>query len=95
MKSITHKIIYAAFLGISLASAPLTAFAQQGPRPSSYDNWPGMTNTTAPASETAVTAFDGTRPSLDNWRGMTGTVDSVGVSSADPSFAGPRPSPNH
>jgi hypothetical protein len=90
-----HRI-YAALVVVAVAGAPLAAFAADGPRPSSYHDWPGMMQGTAPASEPTVTPFDGTRPSsLDNWHGMTGPVDASNASSADPVFDGPRPSPNH
>jgi hypothetical protein len=96
MKPFSSKTIYAAVLGITLAAAPLAAFAQEGPRASSYGNWSGMMNAAPPAAEPAVTPFDGARPSsLNNWHGMTGTSNPIGASSADPSFDGPRPSPNH
>lgn len=85
-----------ALLVATMLSAPFAAFAEEGPRPSSYHDWPGMTNATPPAVEPVATPFDGTRPSsLDNWHGMTGTTLPPNASSVDPSFEGVRPSPNH
>jgi hypothetical protein len=54
------KSIYAAVVAVALAGAPLAAYAD-GPRPSSYNNWPGMTQAAMPAAFNAVSAFDGPR----------------------------------
>jgi hypothetical protein len=88
------KHIYAVIVVAAVATTPFAAFAE-GPRPSSYDNWPGMMQDTAPVSVPSTSPFEGPRPSsLNNWHGMNGPVP-PNVSSADPVFEGPRPSPNH
>lgn len=95
MSSLVKTRIAALLLGAAIASGPLTASAEEGPRPSSYGNWSGMMNATGPSSEPTVTPFDGTRPSsLEQWHGITGAAG-PNASSTDPSFDGPRPSPNH
>ena len=89
------KQIHAAIVVAAIAGVPFAAFAD-GPRPSSYNDWPGMMQDTVPATVPSVSPFEGPRPSsLNNWQGMTGPVYSPSVSSADPVFDGPRPSPNH
>ena len=89
------KQIHAAIVVAAIAGVPFAAFAD-GPRPSSYNDWPGMMQDAVPATVPSVSPFDGPRPSsLNNWRGMTGPVYSPGLSSADPVFDGPRPSSNH
>jgi hypothetical protein len=88
--------IYAALIVAVVAGAPFAAFAEQGPRPSSYNDWPGMMQDTPPATMPAVNAFDGPRPSSqNNWPGMSQDPAAASVSSADPVWDGPRPSPNH
>jgi hypothetical protein len=88
--------ICAAIAVAIVAGAPLlSAFAAEGPRPSSYNNWPGMMDNAAPAIEPAASPFDGPRPSsLDNWPGMMSTAVPATVPSASP-FDGPRPSSAH
>jgi hypothetical protein len=90
------KQIYAALIAAAVAGAPFAAFAQQGPRAASYNNWPGMTQDTAPASVPTLSPFEGARPSSENnWPGMSQVPAANTVSSSDPNFQGPRPSPNH
>lgn len=90
-----RKTIYAALLGAAVISAPLAAFAQEGPRPSSLSNWPGISQNTPPAYVPSASPSEGPRPSsLSNWPGVSGGY-AAGGSYTDPSFAGPRPSPNH
>ena len=92
MTPFAPKRLYAALLGIALAGAPLGAFAQEGPRPSSYNNWPGMLQPNAPAAVTAAAPGPYGAPNVD-------PADPIfrqrAINSADPSFDGPRPSPNH
>src|SRR5258707_3145520 len=71
MTLFTHKTIYAALLGVALAGAPLAAFADEGPRPSSLHNWPGMMQDTAAEAVTPATP---------------GTYGAPNVSPADPVF---------
>jgi hypothetical protein len=87
--------ICAAIAVAIVAGAPLVSAFAAGPRPSSLDNWPGMMDNTAPASEPAASPFAGPRASsLDNWPGMTNTAIPATVPSASP-FDGPRPSSAH
>jgi hypothetical protein len=90
MKTLMHKTVYAALLGVALAGAPLAAFAQEGPRPSSMNNWPGMVQA-APAP--AANATNGGYGSPDV--NPAASVFQAPVTNADPVFAGPRPSQNH
>ena len=96
MKQLTHKTIYAALLGIALAGAPLAAFAQEGPRPSSLNNWPGMVDQTSLAYGAATPAYGA--PSYSptapgTWSNFPASA--APLSSANPVFDGPRPSPNY
>lgn len=89
------KQIYAALIITAVAGVPFAASAE-GPRPSSYNDWPGMMHDNSPAAMPAVNAFDGPRPSsLNNWPGMSQSPAPAAVSSADPVWQGPRPSPAH
>ena len=88
--------IYVALVVAAVAGAPLAAFAEEGPRASSYNDWPGMMQNTVPAAVPAVSPFEGPRPSSqNNWQGMSQDPAANTVSSSDPAFQGPRPSPNH
>ena len=87
-----NKQIYAAIVVAAIAAAPVTAFAE-GPRPSSYHDWPGMMQDTAPAAVPSTSPFDGPRPSsLSNWPGMSQQPDPATVSSSDAARQGPRAS---
>jgi hypothetical protein len=63
--------LYAALAALALvAGVPLAASAADpaaipfdGPRPSSLNNWPGMTGSTVPPDGPAASAVDGPRPS--------------------------------
>jgi hypothetical protein len=87
-----NKHIYAAIVVAAIAGVPFAAFAD-GPRPSSYHDWPGMMQDTAPVTVPSISPFDGARPSsLHNWPGMSQQPAPATVSSADPVREGPRPS---
>jgi hypothetical protein len=87
--------IYAALFVGGVLVTPLAASAQEGPRPSSQGNVPGMMQDNPPAYGSSVTPFDGSRPSsLGNWPEMSGG-NTAGESSANPIFQGPRPGPRH
>lgn len=70
------------------ASAASTIARADGPRPSSENNWPGMTYAASPpvvAQQPAAAPLPGPRPSsANNWRGM---------SYADPAGANPAAAP--
>ena len=90
------KQIYVALIAAAVAGAPFAAFAQEGPRAASYNNWPGMMQNTVPSAVPAASPFEGARPSSqNNWPGMSQDPAANTVSSSDPNFQGPRPSPNH
>jgi hypothetical protein len=92
MRHVMNKQIYAAVIIAAVAGAPFAAFAE-GPRVSSYHDWPGMMQDAAPASFPSVSPFEGPRPSsLNNWRNMSQQSAAEAVSSADPARQGSRAS---
>jgi hypothetical protein len=95
--------LYAAMAALALvAGVPVAASAADpaaipfdGPRPSSLNNWPGMSGSTVPPDEPAASAFAGPRPSsFGNWPGMMGETAPANMPAASP-FDGPRPSSAH
>ena len=72
------------------AGAAIASASAQGPRPSSHNNWPGMTSAPPPApSQTAEVpaGWQGPRPSSErNWPGMTDPGTEHGNPAAAPHY---------
>ena len=87
-----YKPIYAALVGAALVGTPLAAFAQQvQPYPEDYSA-PTMGQTTAPVSAPIdPQAYSNSAP--NTWGDFPGNT--APTSTANPSFAGPRPSSAH
>jgi len=87
------KSLYAALLTVAVAAAPAAA-QTTGPRPSSYDNWPGaMQQAALPTAAPETTPFDGPRPSsAGNWGGSAANSNPNGLAPSVALQLGPRAS---
>jgi hypothetical protein len=86
------KALFAA-AAVLLAASSLAPLARaEGPRPSSENNWPGMTySDTNVGNPVAATPAAGPRPSSENnWPGMTDADAGVGNVAAAPQNAAPH-----
>src|SRR5258708_1564348 len=93
LRAVMKNRAYAVMAMAIVAGVSFAAFAQEGPRPSSYDNWRGMTNTVTPVAIPSTPPNEPSAPE-GNLPGTT-TYNAPTTYSADPSFAGPRPSSAH
>ncbi len=94
MRFVMKNRMYAVMAMAVVAGVSFAASAQEGPRPSSYDNWPGMAHYVTPAATPYAGPIE-PPASAGNWPGMT-PYNAPAVSySANPSFYGPRPSSAH
>ena len=83
--------LYAAIAVVLVAGVPVASALAEGPRPSSYNNWPGMMDNSGPANVPSAYPVQQPRASsLATWPRMTYNA----MLSPSP-FDRPRPSPAH
>lgn len=87
--------VYAIMTMAVVTGVSIAASAQEGPRSSSYGNWPGMLNSPVAAAAAPVASIEPPAPAMPVWQEGASPYYTPAAPVYNPSFEGPRPSSAH